>query len=246
MIFRHVISPVLAIIFMMVWPAAAPGQPAETERPRVGLVLSGGGARGLAHIGVIKVLEEMRIPVDYISGTSMGAIVGGLYASGLSPEQLEKTVTSMEWNDAFRDSPPLQDLPFRRKWDYSNFLMKYELGFKDGKLTIPRGLLQGQNLSLILKSIIGEAEKVQDFDRLNIPFRAVAADIETGEQVIIGGGELSNRLSSAGVSSPRPFGPACPFRGCLRRSSGRAVGSLTAASPTICPWMWPGGWERRS
>lgn len=203
---HHVIGLLLAIFFMMVWPAAAPGQPAQAERPRVGLVLSGGGARGLAHIGVIKVLEEMRIPVDCISGTSMGAIVGGLYASGLSPEQLEKTVTSMEWNDAFRDTPALQDLPFRRKWDYANFLMKYELGFKDGKLSIPKGLLQGQNLNLILKSIIDEAERVHDFDHLNIPFRAVAADIETGEPVVIGSGELSTAIR-ASMSIPGLFTP---------------------------------------
>lgn len=160
----------------------------------------------MAHIGVIKFLEEMRIPIDYISGTSMGAIVGGLYATGLSPDELEKAVTSMEWNDAFRDSPPLQDLPFRRKWDYANFLMKFELGFKDGKLTIPMGLLQGQNLSLILKSMIGPAEIVRDFDRLNIPFRAVAADVETGDSVVIGDGELSTAIR-ASMSIPGLFTP---------------------------------------
>ena len=197
----------LVIFLVTILPAAAGAdQVSVSKRPKIGLVLSGGGARGLAHIGVIKVLEEMRIPIDYISGTSMGAIVGGLYASGLSPDELEKIVTSIEWNDAFRDVPPLQDLPFRRKWDYANFLMKFELGFKDGKLTIPKGLLQGQNLSLILKSIIGQAEMVRDFDRLNISFRAVAADIETGDSVVIGSGELSTAIR-ASMSIPGLFTP---------------------------------------
>ena len=126
------------ILFMIILPDADSAEQASLpERPRIGLVLSGGGARGLAHIGVIKFLDEMRIPIDCISGTSMGAIVGGLYASGLSPDELQKIVTSLEWNDAFRDAPPLQDLPFRRKGDYANFLMKFELGFKDGKISIP-------------------------------------------------------------------------------------------------------------
>ncbi|MBA4397096.1 MAG: hypothetical protein C0394_06915 [Syntrophus sp. (in: bacteria)] len=197
----------LVIFLVAVLPSVAgAAQAGLPDRPRIGLVLSGGGARGLAHIGVIKALEEMRIPIDYISGTSMGAIVGGLYATGLSPDELEKTVTSMEWNDAFRDAPPLQDLPFRRKWDYANFLMKFELGFKDGKLTIPMGLLQGQNLSLILKTMIGPAEIVRDFDRLNIPFRAIAADVETGESVVIGDGELSTAIR-ASMSIPGLFTP---------------------------------------
>jgi NTE family protein len=204
---RDALILLIVVLLLIVLPVAAGADQADRpNRPRVGLVLSGGGARGLAHIGVIKVLEEMRIPVDFISGTSMGAIVGGLYATGLSPDELEKIVTSMEWNDAFRDSPPLQDLPFRRKWEYANFLTKFELGFKDGRLTIPRGLLQGQNLSLILKSIIGPTETINDFDRLNIPFRAVAADIETGDPVVLGAGELSTAIR-ASMSIPGLFAP---------------------------------------
>jgi len=203
---RFLLSLLVIFLVTILPSAAGAAQAGLPDRPRIGLVLSGGGARGLAHIGVIKFLEEMKIPIDYISGTSMGAIVGGLYASGLSPDELERIVTSMEWNDAFRDSPSLQDLPFRRKWDYANFLMKFELGFKDGKLTIPMGFLQGQNLSLILKSMIGQAETMQDFDRLNIPFRAIAADVETGESVVIGDGELSTAIR-ASMSIPGLFTP---------------------------------------
>ena len=203
---RYLLSLLVIFLVSILPTLAGAGQTGLPDRPRIGLVLSGGGARGLAHVGVIKFLEEMRIPIDYISGTSMGAIIGGLYASGLSPAELERIVTGMEWNDAFRDTPALEDLPFRRKWDYANFLMKFELGFKDGKLTIPMGLFQGQNLSLILKSFIGQAETVKHFDQLNIPFRAIAADVETGESVVIGDGELSTAIR-ASMSIPGLFAP---------------------------------------
>ncbi len=109
---------ILLMTLLMTLPAAAATAP-EQNRPRIGLVLSGGGARGAAHIGVLKVLEELRIPVDLIAGTSMGAIVGGFYAAGNSPAEIEATVNSMEWGEAFRDRPPLQDLSFRRKEDIS-------------------------------------------------------------------------------------------------------------------------------
>ena len=178
----------------------------SSVRPRIGLVLSGGGARGLAHIGVLQMLDEMRVPVDYIAGTSMGAIVGGLYASGLSPREIAQIVTSLEWNVAFQDTPPLQDLSFRRKEDYADFLSKLELGFKDGRLKLPMGLLQGQNLGLILKALIGPSENIHDFDHFNIPFRAVATNIETGEQEIIGSGELSTAIR-ASMSIPGIFAP---------------------------------------
>ncbi|NJN47988.1 MAG: hypothetical protein HC808_17615 [Candidatus Competibacteraceae bacterium] len=94
------------------------------ERPKVGLVLSGGGARGAAHIGVIRVLEDLRIPIDCIAGTSMGAIIGGLYAAGFSVEEMEQTLTSIDWGDIFNDSPPREQRSFRRKRDDDTFLVK--------------------------------------------------------------------------------------------------------------------------
>jgi len=120
-----------------------PQTPLDTHhRPRVGLVLSGGGARGTAHIGVLKVLEQMRVPIDAIAGTSMGAVVGGLYASGLSARDIEKIMTSINWQDAFRDRPPREDLDLRRKEEDETFLVKYHLGVRDGHIVadaIPRG-----------------------------------------------------------------------------------------------------------
>ena len=179
---------------------------ATEARPRIGLVLSGGGARGLAHVGVIQILEEMKIPISCIAGTSMGAIVGGLYAAGLSPAEMEKLVTSMEWNEAFKDKPPPSELTFRRKKDAAEYLIDSDLGFKNKKFQIPKGLLQGQNLNLMLKSILFHTEGVDDFDKLNIPFRAIATDIETGDAVVLGKGELVKAIR-ASMSIPALFAP---------------------------------------
>jgi NTE family protein len=179
---------------------------AAEARPRIGLVLSGGGARGLAHVGVIQILEEMKIPISCIAGTSMGAIVGGLYAAGLSPAEMEKLVTSMEWNEAFKDKPPPSELTFRRKKDAAEYLIDSDLGFKNKKFQIPKGLLQGQNLNMMLKSILFHTEGLDDFDKLNIPFRAIATDIETGDAVVLGKGELVKSIR-ASMSIPALFAP---------------------------------------
>ena len=114
-----------AILCLMVLVPAA--HAAEGQRPRVGLVLSGGGARGAAHVGVLKVLDEMHVPVDAIAGTSMGAVVGGLYASGMTATEIETLIRSLNWQDAFRDRPPREELGFRRKQDERNFLVRYAL-----------------------------------------------------------------------------------------------------------------------
>ncbi len=195
----------LLSIFFVVLEAGAE-QLTPVGRPRIGLVLSGGGARGVTHIGVIKVLEEMKIPIDCIAGTSMGAIVGGLYASGISPAEMENIVTSIKWNDAFKDKPSPQDLSFRRKQDAADYLIDFDMGYKDGKLQIPKGLIQGQNLNMALKSILLHAEGIRNFDDLPIPFRAVAADIETGETVVLQKGELVKALR-ASMSIPGVFAP---------------------------------------
>src|SRR6202000_2498141 len=102
--------------------------------------------RGMAHIGVLRVLEELKIPIDCIAGTSMGAVVGGLYASGLSASQIESTMRSVDWQEAFRDAPPRRDLAFRRKQDDRNFLVKLPLGLKHGQILLPKGFIQGKKL----------------------------------------------------------------------------------------------------
>ncbi len=162
------------------------------ERERVGLVLSGGAARGLAHIGVLKALEEQGVVIDAIAGTSMGAVVGGLYAAGYSVAELEKLATGLDWQQALSDAPAREDIPFRRKQDDRDFLVKQKLSFRDdGTLGLPLGVLQGQNLALLLEKLFTRAGAVEDFDQLPIPFRAVAADIATGDTVVFAQGHLA-------------------------------------------------------
>src|SRR5210317_1073057 len=126
---------------------------AQAERPRIGLVLGGGGARGTAHIGVLRELERQRIPIDAIAGTSIGAIVGGLYASGKTPAELEDIVLSLDWADAMSDTPSRDHLSFRRKLDDERYPITMELGVRDGELLLPMGAVEGQRLSLVLREL---------------------------------------------------------------------------------------------
>ncbi len=182
-------------------PAAAP-----LIRPRICLVLSGGGARGMAHVGVLKVLEELKIPIDCIAGTSMGAVVGGLYASGMSAVDIERTVRSLDWQEAFRDAPPRRDLAFRRKQDDRNFLVRLPLGLKHGQILLPKGFIQGQKLQETLRQLTLPFDNKTDFDKLPTPFRAVATDLETGGAVLLDKGDLAIAMR-ASISAPGVFAP---------------------------------------
>jgi len=206
---------ILLIVFMFVsaqdttWaeenPASQEIHPAG--RPKICLVLSGGGARGAAHIGVIEVLEEMHIPIDCITGTSMGSIVGGLYASGMSTAEIKKALTTIDWKDAFNDNIPREDRSFRRKSDDDLYLIKHKPGIgDDGKIKLPTGFLQGQKIDLIFKELALPVSNIKNFDHLRIPFRAVATDIATGEAVILGSGDLAKSMR-ASMSVPSIFAP---------------------------------------
>jgi NTE family protein len=175
-------------------------------RPRVCLVLSGGGARGMAHIGVLKVLEELRIPIDCIAGTSMGAVVGGLYASGMTAAQIDATMRSVDWQEAFRDAPPRRDLAFRRKQDDRNFLVRLPLGLKHGQILLPKGFIQGQKLQETLRQLTLPFSNSTDFDQLPTPFRAVATDLLTGNAVLMDKGDLAIAMR-ASISAPGVFAP---------------------------------------
>ena len=183
------------------WAAADPG-----TRPRICLVLSGGGARGMAHIGVLKTLEDLKIPIDCIAGTSMGAIVGGLYASGMTAQQIDATMRSLDWQEAFRDAPPRRDLAFRRKQDDRNFLVRLPLGLKHGKILLPKGFIQGQKLQETLRQLTLPFSNSTDFDLLPTPFRAVSTDLETGNAVLMDKGDLAIAMR-ASMSAPGVFAP---------------------------------------
>ena len=178
----------------------------QDARPRIGLVLGGGGARGAAHIGVLKELERMHIPVDAIAATSMGAIIGGLYATGLNAEELEKLVESMDWAAALSDAPARKTLSFRRKQDEREFPIDFELGIRDGDLLLPKGVIQGQTLDLLLRELTLDASHITDFDQLPIPLRVVASDIVSGDAVVMSGGDLGKSIR-ASMSVPAVFTP---------------------------------------
>lgn len=194
----------VAIVAHSQTPAAGAADPAH--RPRIGLVLSGGGARGTAHVGVLKVLEEMHIPVDAIAGTSMGAVVGGLYASGLNAREIEKIMTSLNWQEAFRDRPPREDLTLRRKQEDESFLVKFPLGVRGHKVVLPKGLIEGQRLGQMLRQLTLPVARITDFDALPTPFRAVATNLENGEAVVISDGDLTSAMR-ASMSAPGIFAP---------------------------------------
>ena len=173
---------------------------------RTGLVLSGGGARGAAHVGVLRELEAAHVRIDAIAGTSMGAVVGGLYASGVPLDDIEKLFRSTDWEEAFRDRAPRSDLGFRRKQDDREFLVRVPLGVRGTRLVLPQGLVQGQKLLATLRHMTLPVAAVTDFDRLPIPFRAMATDIVSGEGVPLQRGDLAQSLR-ASLSAPAVFSP---------------------------------------
>jgi NTE family protein len=176
------------------------------DRPKIGVALSGGGARGAAHIGVLRVLEEMHVPVDYVAGTSMGAVVGGLYASGMSPDEIEKALAETDWNDALNDRTKYKELTFRRKEDETRYLTAFEAGLRGRHLTLPSGLQSAQKLRFLLQTNLAGVAHIHDFSQLPVPFKAVAADIETGEAVILDHGDLAEAIR-ASLSIPGVFSP---------------------------------------
>jgi NTE family protein len=200
--------------------STAPVSTAPQIRPRICLVLSGGGARGIAHVGVLKALEDMNIPIDCIAGTSMGAVIGGLYASGMTAAQIDETIRSVDWQEAFRDSPPRRELTFRRKQDDRNFLVRLPLGLKHGHLLLPKGFIQGQKLEETLRQLTLPFSNSTDFDQLPTPFRAVATDLVTGNAVLLDKGDLAIALR-ASMSAPGVFAPV-EFQGKLLVDGGLA------------------------
>ncbi len=180
--------------------------PVLAQRPKVGLVLSGGGARGLAHVGVLKVLERERIPVDVIAGTSMGAIVGGLYASGLSALEVEREVQRLDWDNVFASRVERRELSQRRKEQDFEVSPLLEVGLGRDGLKAPLGSLSSRVLEAHLRRLTLSASQVRHFDQLPTPFRAVATDMESGQAVILSEGDLATALRSS-MSVPGIFAP---------------------------------------
>jgi len=202
---RWMFLVLLALAAVALALSAAAG---AAERPKIGVAFGGGGARGAAHVGVLKVLEEQRIPIDYIAGTSMGAIIGGLYASGMSPEEIERGLVALPWEGVFNDRVPRAERRFRRKQDDYTYLIPRKLGVKEdeGEVNLPPALIQGQKFDLELRKLLLPVAGVTDFDRLRIPYRAVATDIVSGGAVALDSGDLATAIR-ASMAVPAIFSP---------------------------------------
>ncbi|MBI5085459.1 MAG: patatin-like phospholipase family protein [Acidobacteria bacterium] len=197
--------------------------PAQSgKRPKIGLALSGGSALGLSHIGVIRWFEEHRIPIDYIAGTSMGSLVGGLYATGRNAAELEEFVAGIDWDQALAPSAPYADLAFRKKEDAREYPSAFEFGLKKG-ISLPSGLSAGQGVGLVLSRFAAPYGEIGDFDNLPTPFRAVATDLVSGEEVIFRDGPLFDALR-ASMSLPALFAPV--KRGKMVLVDGGAVNNI--------------------
>lgn len=189
--------------------AAIPGvadAPAPGHRPRVCLVLSGGGARGYAHIGVIKALEKMQVPIDCIAATSMGAVVGGLYASGLSADELEARLSHINLSDIAFDRNERAELPQSQREDDLQYPIGISAGYGDGKIKLPTGLVQGNRLLALLQNWTVQVPAEASFDKLPTPFRTIATDLGTGAPVVLDHGSLP-RAIRASVAVPGLFAP---------------------------------------
>lgn len=177
----------------------------QFHRPRIGLALSGGSAYGLAEIGVIRWMEENHIPVDRIAGTSMGSIIGAMYATGMSPAEIQAFAEKINWEQAFRPGPVYTQLSYRRKQDRRDFLISTPLGLRDG-LRGPNGYSSGQGVGLLLDRIAFPESGIATFDDLPIPFRCVATDMISGEGVVLRDGSLAQALR-ASMALPGVFTP---------------------------------------
>jgi len=196
----------LIALVLQALPSASAEEALQAERTRIGVALSGGGARGSAHVGVLRTLEELGVPVDYIAGTSMGAVIGALYAAGNDADAIERILDEMDWESAFTDRPERVNRTMRKKELEREFLIPYRLGFNRGSLELPLGAIEGQHLDQVLHRLFMPVSNLGTFDQLPIPFRAVATDLVSGEAVVLADGSLPTALR-ASMSVPGVFSP---------------------------------------
>lgn len=195
----------LRVLFFIALLAFIQLQSSETEKhPKLGLALSGGGAKGLAHIGVLKVLEEEGIQFDFITGTSMGSIVGGLYSIGYRADDLEQIVTSIEWNDLLLDKISRSNLSMEEKEDENTYMGAFPI--EKWKVSLPAGLVSGQQVHSLISDLTLPVHQIEDFSSLPIPFLCIATDIEKGEAVVLDHGYLPDAIR-ASMSIPSAFAP---------------------------------------
>ena len=182
-------------------PVQAQKDPEESH-PKIGLVLGGGGALGISHIGILKVLEEEHIPVDYIVGTSMGSIIAGLYASGMSPDEIQAFLQGLDWHEVMTDATPRRELYFRRKFEDQRYL--FDLGIGRNGLKMGTGLAAGQKFNNLLQYEVQRTASITNYNDLPIPFRACATDLISGKAYVMDHGNLA-RSMRASMAVPAIF-----------------------------------------
>ncbi|HYL86020.1 MAG TPA: patatin-like phospholipase family protein [Candidatus Angelobacter sp.] len=197
---------VCLLLFFLLPPSLRAQQGAASRpRPKVGVALEGGGAMGLAHIGVLKWFEEHHIPVDYVAGTSMGGLVGGFYATGMSPEEMRILIDGLDWRQILSDRTPYEDLSYRRKEDQRAYPNSLIFGLRGG-LSLPPGLNAGHQIGLLIDRVTLPYGEVSSFDALPVPFRCVATDLVSRKSHVFKDGSLALALRST-MSIPGAFSP---------------------------------------
>jgi NTE family protein len=227
------------------WPGMGVAQDAganePVQRPRVGLVLGGGGARGAAHVGVLRVLDDLRIPVDCVVGTSMGALVGATFAAGTPPAEVEREMLAIKWEETVGGQGRRNRMPINRKLASITYTNSLELGVARGRLLTPGGLLNTQQIEQALHTLVARAQFVRDFDDLAIPFRAIATDMVESEMVVLEQGELAvamrASMAAPGVFSPVVIDGKVLADGGLMRNLPVDVARDLCADVVIAVWM---------
>jgi NTE family protein len=191
-------------IFMIVSPLASKADTIPVRRPSLGLVLSGGGAKGFAHIGALKVFEEAGLQFDYVGGTSMGSIVGGLYAMGYHPDSMKSLVQSQNWNEVMNDKLPRKYIPTEEKYNAERFILTFP--FVKRKVNLKQGLVSGQRINLLLTRLTSPFYHISNFNELPVPFVCIGTDLLTGENVVLEKGPLDKAIR-ASMSIPSYFNP---------------------------------------
>ena len=229
---------------------AAVAQAADSvPRPRVGLVLGGGGARGAAHIGVLEVLQRLSVPVDCVAGTSMGALVAGAWAAGISPAQMRRDMAKANWRDMFHDNPELSELSYRNRAQSRRFLPGSETGFNEGELQYPPGVVLGQKIKLFFNTLVHANLGEREMQDLALPVSIIATDIGTGERIVFRDGSLTSAMR-ASMSVPGLLAPVVyqerklvdgglvdnvPIREVRERCGAEVVIAVNVGSPLLKP-----------
>jgi NTE family protein len=217
----------LAVSLSVAAQAQSPG-----ERPRIGLVLAGGGAKGGAHIGVLKVLEEMRVPVDCIAGTSMGALIGAGYAAGQPAADLESFISGIDWASVVGGKGRRAMKPVEANRLATDTQSELKVGVKDGRIVTPAGLVDTSSIDDLLRTYVAQARMVNLFDELPIPFRAVATDMVTGEMVVLDQGDLATAMR-ASMAIPGAFSPV-PLKGMVLADGGMVRNIPVDVARSMC------------